>query len=92
MSGGAGGRIQSAETGLDLSRPVSDGALVADRTAIQELMSVSVDVDPFNGRTVENRAAAVERQLSKAFAHWKAALDVRLLRRELLQLLDYLDE
>ena len=59
---------------------------------VAKAFGVSIDVDPSSGRTVENRATAVERRLSLTLAQWKDARDVRVLRRELLQLLAYLED
>jgi hypothetical protein len=54
-------------------------------------MYVSIGADLPGGRTVESAAAAVASQLSSALAHWNATRDVRVLRRQLLQLLSCLD-
>ena len=44
------------------------------------------------GRTVGDRTAAVEHQLTSALAQWNDPRDVRFLRRQLLRLLAGLDE
>jgi hypothetical protein len=90
-SGGAGSRIPTDHVGLDLSRPVSDGSPVGDGHDVASTSAVSIDVDLFACRKVENGSNAVREKLFTALAQWTLAPDVRTLRSTLLDILSALD-
>jgi hypothetical protein len=92
VGGGAGSRIPPDDVGFDRSRSVSDGSSVADPDEVERPSFLSIGVDPFPGRKVENRPDAVREKLFCALAEWTMTRDARTLCRALLDVLSELDQ
>jgi hypothetical protein len=91
VGGGAGSRIPPGDVGFDRSRLVSDGSPVGDGEDVVSPSSISIGVDPFARRKVENGPNVVRDRLFTALAQWTMAPDARALRRALLEILSALE-